>query len=168
MMIFHWSLNDRKSPQVSRTLWSILPDLINAVVWIVSACPPICRVDLASFPSAPVTNGITVTALFHSFFSSLARSKYFSLFSRSLIFHSVVRWDGKVHNMASSPSFSHSVSVSVFCFHYVSSTSRDLVICLCCILTFDSAKYTIPKWCTGRKWHIPMALMRRNRVGGLG
>ena len=39
---------------------------------------------------------------------------------------------------------------------------------MCCILTFDPAKYAIPKWCTGRKWHIPMAVMRRNRVGGLG
>ena len=37
----------------------------------------------------------------------------------------------------------------------------------CYILTFDSAKHAIPKWCTGRKWHIPMAVMRRNRVGGL-
>ena len=39
---------------------------------------------------------------------------------------------------------------------------------LCCILTFDPAKLAITKWCTGRKWQIPMALMRRNRVGGLG
>ena len=38
----------------------------------------------------------------------------------------------------------------------------------CCILTFDSAKHAISKWCTGRKWHIPMAVMRRTRVGGLG
>ena len=27
---------------------------------------------------------------------------------------------------------------------------------------------TRPKWCTGRKWHIPMAVMKRNFVGGLG
>ena len=32
-------------------------------------------------PSAPLTVGITVTFLFHSFFSSLARSKYLSLFT---------------------------------------------------------------------------------------
>ena len=38
----------------------------------------------------------------------------------------------------------------------------------CCILTFDPAKHAIPKWCTRRKWHIPMAVMRRNRVGRLG
>ena len=31
----------------------------------------------------------------------------------------------------------------------------------CCILTFDTAKYAIPKWCTGRKWHIPMASNRK-------
>ena len=31
-MIFHWSLSDSQSPQVSRTLLSILADLDNAVV----------------------------------------------------------------------------------------------------------------------------------------
>ena len=30
-----------------------------------------------------------------------------------------------------------------------------------CILTFDLAKHAIPKWCTGRKWHIPMASNRK-------
>ena len=36
----------------------------------------------------------------------------------------------------------------------------------CCILTFDPAKLAIPRWCTRRKWHIPMAVMRGNHVGG--
>ena len=36
---------------------------------------------------------------------------------------------------------------------------------LCYILTFDPAKNTIPRWCTGRRWHILMAVMRGNRVG---
>ena len=36
----------------------------------------------------------------------------------------------------------------------------------CYILTFDPAKNAIPRWCTGRKWHILMAVMRGNRVGG--
>ena len=36
----------------------------------------------------------------------------------------------------------------------------------CCILAFDPAKNAIPRWCTGRKWHILMAVMRGNRVGG--
>ena len=31
---------------------------------------------------------------------------------------------------------------------------------------FDPAKNVIPRWCTGRKWHILMAVMRGNRVGG--
>ena len=30
---------------------------------------------------------------------------------------------------------------------------------------FDPAKNAIPRWCTGRKWHILMAVMRGNRVG---
>ena len=31
---------------------------------------------------------------------------------------------------------------------------------------FDPAKNAIPRWCTGRRWHILMAVMRGNRVGG--
>ena len=31
---------------------------------------------------------------------------------------------------------------------------------------FDPAKNAIPRWCTGRKWHILMEVMRGNRVGG--
>ena len=38
-MVFHRSLSDNKSPQVSRTLLSILADLNNTVVWIVSDRP---------------------------------------------------------------------------------------------------------------------------------
>ena len=40
LMIFHWRLSDSKSPQVSRTLLSILAVLNNAVVWMVSTRPP--------------------------------------------------------------------------------------------------------------------------------
>ena len=35
-----------------------------------------------------------------------------------------------------------------------------------CILAFDPAKNAIPRWCPGRKWHILMAVMRGNHVGG--
>ena len=31
---------------------------------------------------------------------------------------------------------------------------------------FDPAKNAIQRWCTGRRWHILMAVMRGNRVGG--
>ena len=34
-MVFHWSLSDSKSPQVSNTLLSILDDLNDAVVGLV-------------------------------------------------------------------------------------------------------------------------------------
>ena len=40
LMVFHRSLSDRKSTQVSRTLLSILASLNNAVMWIASARPP--------------------------------------------------------------------------------------------------------------------------------
>ena len=41
LAIFHWSLNDSKSPLVSRTLLSILANLNNIVVWMVSVLPMI-------------------------------------------------------------------------------------------------------------------------------
>ena len=37
-------------------------------------------------------------------------------------------------------------------------------IYICSILTFDPAKHAIPKWCTGRKWHIPMASNRKKSL----
>ena len=39
-MVFHWSLNDSKYPQVSFTILSILTILNNAIVWMVSMRPP--------------------------------------------------------------------------------------------------------------------------------
>ena len=40
---FHWSLSDSKSPQVSRTRPTILANLNNGVVWMVSTCPLIFK-----------------------------------------------------------------------------------------------------------------------------
>ena len=92
-MVFHWSLNDSKSPQVSRTRLSILAVLSNAVVWIVSTRPPTSKSSrlfnnpLVTVPNAPITIGTIVTFLFHSFFfNSLARSRYLSFFSLSFRF----------------------------------------------------------------------------------
>ena len=39
---------------------------------------------LTGVPRAPTTNGTTVIFIFHTFFSSLTRSKYFWIFSTSL------------------------------------------------------------------------------------
>ena len=91
-MVFHWSLRDSKSPQVSRTRLSILAVLSNAVVWIVSTRPPISKSSrplnnpLVTVPNAPITIGTIVTFMFHSFFNSLTRSRYLSFFSLSFKF----------------------------------------------------------------------------------
>ena len=91
-MVFHWSLSDSKSPQVSRTRLSILAVLSNAVVWIVSTRPLTSKSSrpfnnpLVTVPNAPITIGTIVTFMFHSFFNSLARSRYLSFFSLSFRF----------------------------------------------------------------------------------
>ena len=91
-MVFHWTQSDSKSPQVSRTLLSILAVRNNVVVWIVSTRPlisksssPFCN-PLVTVPNAPITIGIIVNCMFHSYFNSLARSRYLSFFSHSFSF----------------------------------------------------------------------------------
>ena len=85
-MVFHWSLSDSKCPQVSRTLLSILAVLNNTVVWIVSSRPPTSKSfspfnnPLVTIPKVPITIGIIVTFMFHSFFNSLVRSRYYRSF----------------------------------------------------------------------------------------
>ena len=94
-MVFHWSLSDSKSPQVSTTLLSILAVLNNAVVWMVSTRSPTSKSSrplnnpLVTVLKAPITICIIVTFMLHSFFNSLARSRYLSLFSHSFSF---IRW----------------------------------------------------------------------------
>ena len=94
LMVFHWSLSDSKSPHVSKTLFCILVDLNNAVVWRVSSRPFISKSSssssgtnhLVTVPRARITIDITVTFMFHRFFSYLARSTYLSLSSFSFSF----------------------------------------------------------------------------------
>ena len=91
-MVLHWRLSDSKSPQLSRNLLSILAVFNNAVVWMVSALPPTSKScspfnnHLVTVPKTPITIGIIVTFMFHSFFNSLTRSRYVSLFSHSFSF----------------------------------------------------------------------------------
>ena len=91
-MVFHKSLSDCKSPQVFRTLLSILADINNVVIWMVSSHLLISKSSspfinpLVTVPRAPVKIGINVSFMFHSFFSSLVRSKYLSFFSLSFNF----------------------------------------------------------------------------------
>ena len=91
-MVFHWSLSDSKSLQVSGTRLSIPAVLSNAVFWIVSTRPLTSKSSrpfnnpLVTLPKAPITIGTIVTFMFHSFFNSLARSRYLSFFSLSFRF----------------------------------------------------------------------------------
>ena len=79
-----------KTPPTSRTFQKILLVCVkrvfcNSVIFvsILMAFNLFSRAS-ACVPRAPVTNGTTFTFIFHIFFSSLARSKYFSIFSTSL------------------------------------------------------------------------------------
>ena len=88
--VFHISVSDSKSPQVSRILLSILAVFNNAVVWMVSTRLPTSKSfknPLVTVPKAPITIGTIVTFMFHSFFNSLARSRYISFFSHSFSFN---------------------------------------------------------------------------------
>ena len=79
LMVFHWSLSDSKPLQVFRTLFRILAVRKNVVVWIVSTRPSTSKSSspfsnpLVAIPKAPITIGIIVTFMFHSFFNSLTR-----------------------------------------------------------------------------------------------
>ena len=92
LIVFHWRLSESKSPQVSRTLLSILAIFNNAVVWMVSTRSPTSKSSrpfnnpLVTVPKAPITIGIIVTFMFHSFFNSPPRSRNLSLFSHYFSF----------------------------------------------------------------------------------
>ena len=91
-MVLHWSLSDSKSPQVSRTLLSILATLNTVVICMVSTRPPTSKSScplnnpLVTVPNASITLGKIVTFMFQKFFNSLARSKCLSFFSLSSSF----------------------------------------------------------------------------------
>ena len=88
----YWSLSNSKSPQVSRTLLSILADLNIAVVWMDSTRPRTSKSSstfnnpLVTVPKAPFTIGIIVTFMFRCFLNSLVLSRYLSFFSHSFSF----------------------------------------------------------------------------------
>ena len=92
-MVFHWSLSDSESPQVSRTQLRILAVFNNPVVWMVSTRPPtpnssnpFCN-PLFTLLNAPITIDVIVTCMFHSFFfNSLSRSRNLSTISHSFSF----------------------------------------------------------------------------------
>ena len=88
-VVSHKNLSDSKSSQVSWTFLSTLADFNNGVVWMISSLPLISSSSNLLFKllrTVPNTIDITVTFIFHSFFSSPARSKYLFIVSLSFIF----------------------------------------------------------------------------------
>ena len=99
-MVFHWSLSDSKSPQVS----SILAVLNNGVVWMVSS-----RLSKSSIPfsnpivtvrKAPITIGIIATCMFHSFFQFPNKVEVLIFFFTFFQFYFVISRDKKVDYFA--------------------------------------------------------------------
>ena len=111
-MVFYWSLSYSKSPQVSKTLLNILAVLNNAVVWMVSTRPPTSKSSspfnnpLVTVPKVPITIGIIIISLFHSFFFQFtSKVEVLILIFIFFQFYSVVSRDSKVLNSARSLSF---------------------------------------------------------------
>ena len=105
-MVFHLRLSDSKSPQVSRTLLSILAVFNNAVVWMVSSRPPTSKSSrpfnnpLVTVSNAPITIGIIVTFMFHCFFQFYSKVKVLNSLFTLFQFYSEVSRDSKVDNFA--------------------------------------------------------------------
>ena len=80
-MVFHWSLSDSMSPQVSRSFLRFLAVFNNAVVWMVSTRSPTSKSSrpfnnpLVTVPKAPITIAIIITFMFHSFFQFYSKVK---------------------------------------------------------------------------------------------
>ena len=106
LMVFHWRLSDSKSPQVSKTLLSILAIFNNAVVWMVSTRSPTSKSSrpfnnpLVTMPKAPITIGIIVTFMFHSFFQFTSKVMVLISLFTFFQFYSVVCQNSKVNNFA--------------------------------------------------------------------
>ena len=104
MFFFYWSLNEIKSLQFFRNLFSIVADLNNFVVCMISIpslisnSSNLCSKPFGALPNEPTANGISITLMFE-FFGKV--QVFFYLFT-FLYFHSVVRRNGKIHKTASS------------------------------------------------------------------
>ena len=105
LMVFHWSLSDCKSTQVSTTLLSILA-VLNNVVWMVSTRPPTSKSSspfnnlLVTVPKAPITICIIVTFLFHSFCQLPSKVEVLILLFIFFPFYFEVSRVRKVNNLA--------------------------------------------------------------------
>ena len=99
-MIVHLSPTGSKSPHVFKSLYSKYSGrsqecwvrMISILILIYYSSSTVSK----PIPSAPMTIGMTVTVMLHSFFfSSLAKLKYFFYLFTFCYFHFVVCWNGK-------------------------------------------------------------------------
>ena len=126
-MVYHWSFSDWKSPQVSATVLTILSDLNNAVLRMVSSC------HLISMSSNSFTNSLeidltastiicmTVNFTFHIYFIPLASTGTYLRFRFLLCSHCGL--PGR-----RSPLFSR---LSVFCWMSLSDRLVDIKWFVC-------------------------------------
>ena len=77
-MVFRWSLSDRNSPQVSRTLLCNLADLNNAAVWMVYTRHLIFKSSNTSTNPLRLVSPLLSCPIVFS--SSIVKSRYLSLF----------------------------------------------------------------------------------------
>ena len=106
-MVFHWSLNDSKSPQISRTLLRILADFKWCSLDGLHSFSPVPSVSFPGFwepfqgHQKQLKSPSPCSTIF--FFSSLARSSYLLSFLLVFFFsHSMVRWNGVIQSLTSS------------------------------------------------------------------
>ena len=87
-MVYHWSLSDSKSHQVSWTLLSILTNLNNVVVWMVSICLGFIIIIIYSlkFFTSALVSGFSRELEWQQVSSSLQdSSQYFGRFNNAVI-----------------------------------------------------------------------------------
>ena len=101
LMVIHWSLSDSKSPQVSRTLLSILAVLNNALIWMVSTRPPTA---MSSSHRTKCTNYNWYNCHLHvpQFFQFLNKVAILIFLFTFLQIYSVVRRDSNVDYFSNS------------------------------------------------------------------
>ena len=101
MVIIQWNLNDSKSPQITRNLLSILANLNNAVVRIVSILSLIPNFSnlfsklLGTVLRVSTIIGITFTLLYQSFFQFSGKVQIF-VYLLAALSTSPNDWDCKI------------------------------------------------------------------------
>ena len=103
-MVFHWILRDSKSPQVSRTLLSILAVLNVVVGWVVSTRPLIFKSSSPFGDCTKSTNHDWYNCHFHvlQLFQFSSKVQVFILLFLFFPFYYGVSQDSKVHNFENS------------------------------------------------------------------